>query len=38
MKTLHAIRLVQFYLFEKQDLPIRKVSGVFGPNGSGKAP
>ncbi|WP_296033295.1 SbcC/MukB-like Walker B domain-containing protein [uncultured Alcanivorax sp.] len=37
MKTLHAIRLVQFYLFEKQDLPIRKVSGVFGPNGSGKS-
>lgn len=37
MKSLKNIRLVQFYLFEKEDLPISQVCGIFGPNGSGKS-
>lgn len=37
MKLLKNIRLVQFYLFEKEDLPISQVCGIFGPNGSGKS-
>lgn len=37
MKVLKNIRLVQFYLFEKEDLPISRVCGIFGPNGSGKS-
>lgn len=37
MKSLHSLRLIQFYLFEKEDLPISAISGVFGPNGSGKS-
>lgn len=37
MKALKSIKLVQFYLFEKEDLPISRVCGIFGPNGSGKS-
>ncbi|MFZ5757926.1 MAG: SbcC/MukB-like Walker B domain-containing protein [Pseudomonadota bacterium] len=37
MKVLKNIRLVQFYLFEKEDLPISHACGIFGPNGSGKS-
>lgn len=37
MKYLESVRLVQFFLFEKQDIRLREISGIFGPNGSGKS-
>lgn len=37
MKYLEQIRVVQFFLFEKQDVPLGEITGVFGPNGSGKS-
>src|SRR5258708_40337487 len=37
MKQLVSIKLVQFFLFEKLDLRIGDMCGVFGPNGSGKS-
>lgn len=37
MKYLEQIRLVQFFLFEKLDVPLGEITGVFGPNGSGKS-
>ena len=37
MKYLEHIRVVQFFLFESQDIRLRDITGVFGPNGSGKS-
>ena len=37
MKTLESMRLVQFFLFEKQQIELAEVTGIFGPNGSGKS-
>lgn len=37
MKKLVAIRLVQFFLYEKLDLSVGRFCGVFGLNGSGKS-
>ncbi|MEO9163506.1 MAG: SbcC/MukB-like Walker B domain-containing protein [Casimicrobiaceae bacterium] len=37
MKLLESIRLVQFFLFEKVDVRVSQIAGVFGPNGSGKS-
>jgi len=37
MINLETIRVVQFYLFERQELKIDEVSGIFGPNGAGKS-
>jgi energy-coupling factor transporter ATP-binding protein EcfA2 len=37
MKYLQSIRLVQFFLFEKQDIRLGEITGIFGPNGSGKS-
>ena len=37
MKQLEHIRLVQFYLMEREDIAIDWVTGLFGPNGSGKS-
>ena len=37
MKYLEHVRVVQFFLFESQDIRLRDITGVFGPNGSGKS-
>lgn len=37
MKYLEQIRVVQFFLFEQQDVPLGEITGIFGPNGSGKS-
>ncbi|WP_153114985.1 SbcC/MukB-like Walker B domain-containing protein [Rhodocyclus tenuis] len=37
MKYLEKIRVVQFFLFEQQDVPLEEITGIFGPNGSGKS-
>lgn len=37
MKYLESIRLVNFFLFDKQDIRLGEITGVFGPNGSGKS-
>lgn len=37
MKQLIGIRLVQFFLYEKRDIPLGRFCGVFGANGSGKS-
>lgn len=37
MKQLSSVKVVQFFLFEKLDLRIGEICGVFGPNGSGKS-
>lgn len=37
MKYLESIKVVQFFLYEKQEFSIDKITGVFGPNGSGKS-
>lgn len=37
MKYLEHVRVVQFFLFESQDIQLRDITGVFGPNGSGKS-
>lgn len=37
MKYLERIRVVQFFLFERQDLRLSDITGIFGPNGSGKS-
>jgi len=37
MKYLEHIRVVQFFLFESEDIRLRDITGVFGPNGSGKS-
>src|ERR1019366_603933 len=37
MKQLESVKLVQFFLFEKEDIRLREITGVFGPNASGKS-
>jgi chromosome segregation protein len=37
MKMLVAIRVVQFFLFEKEEIKLGRFTGIFGPNGSGKS-
>lgn len=37
MKYLESIRIVNFFLFEKQDIRLGEITAVFGPNGSGKS-
>jgi energy-coupling factor transporter ATP-binding protein EcfA2 len=37
MKYLERIKVVQFFLFEKQDVTLGEITGIFGPNGSGKS-
>lgn len=37
MKYLERIRMVQFFLFEQQDVQLGEITGIFGPNGSGKS-
>ncbi len=37
MKYLERIKVVQFFLFEQQDVPLSEITGIFGPNGSGKS-
>lgn len=37
MKYLESIRIVQFYLFEKEDIHLSKITGLFGLNASGKS-
>lgn len=37
MKLLEQIRVVQFFLFEQQEVSLSEITGIFGPNGSGKS-
>jgi energy-coupling factor transporter ATP-binding protein EcfA2 len=37
LKYLESIKVVQFFLYEKQDFLVRRTTGIFGPNGSGKS-
>lgn len=37
MKQLESVKLVQFYLYEYEDVKIERHTGIFGPNGSGKS-
>jgi chromosome segregation protein len=37
MKILESIKLVQFFLFEKQEIRLQEITGIFGPNASGKS-
>lgn len=37
MKYLESIKLVQFFLFENIDIKIKEITGIFGPNASGKS-
>ena len=37
MKRLEKICVVQFFLFEKQELLLDEITGIFGPNASGKS-
>ena len=37
MKRLESVKLIQFFLFEREELVIRDITGVFGRNGSGKS-
>lgn len=37
MKQLESVKLVQFYLYEHEDVKIGRHTGIFGPNGSGKS-
>lgn len=37
MKVLESIRLVQFFLYEKEDIRVGEITGIFGANGSGKS-
>ncbi len=37
MKYLERIQVVQFFLFERQELRLSEITGIFGPNGSGKS-
>lgn len=37
MKQLVSVKLVQFFLFEQNEIPAAKIMGIFGPNGSGKS-
>jgi len=37
MKVLESIRLVQFFLYDKEEFKVGDITGVFGANGSGKS-
>lgn len=37
MKYLESVKLVQFFLFEKQEIRLQEITGIFGPNASGKS-
>lgn len=37
MKYLERIRVVQFFLYEKEDITLEEITGIFGGNGSGKS-
>lgn len=37
MKYLESVKLVQFFLFDKQEIRLQEITGVFGPNASGKS-
>lgn len=37
MKRLEKIRVVQFFLFERQEILLDEITGIFGPNASGKS-
>ena len=37
MKYLEQVRVIQFFLFEQQNVPLGEITGIFGPNGSGKS-
>jgi len=37
MKYLESVKLVQFFLFDKQEIRLKEITGVFGPNASGKS-
>jgi len=37
MKYLESIKLVQFFLFENIDIKVKEITGIFGPNASGKS-
>ena len=37
MKYLESVKLVQFFLFENIDIKINEITGIFGPNASGKS-
>lgn len=37
MKNLESVKLVQFFLFEKQEIQLKEITGIFGPNASGKS-
>ena len=37
MISLEKVRLVQFYLFEQEEVELKEITGIFGPNGSGKS-
>ncbi|MCL2160864.1 MAG: hypothetical protein FWH56_03095 [Betaproteobacteria bacterium] len=37
MKYLEQIRLVQFFLYEQQSVRLGEITGIFGPNASGKS-
>ncbi len=37
MKFLEHIRVVQFFLYEKQDIRLSEITGIFGPNACGKS-
>lgn len=37
MKRLESIKVVNFYLFEKEDIRCGEITGIFGPNASGKS-
>lgn len=37
MKRLEKIRVVQFFLFEQQEILLDEITGIFGPNASGKS-
>jgi hypothetical protein len=37
MKYLESVKLVQFFLFEHEDIAIKEITGIFGPNASGKS-
>lgn len=37
MKRLEKIRVVQFFLFEQEEILLDEITGIFGPNASGKS-
>jgi energy-coupling factor transporter ATP-binding protein EcfA2 len=37
VKVIESIRLVQFFLYEKEEIRVGEITGIFGANGSGKS-